>query len=63
MKTVVVVFELEPSDPEHSTGLTTEHYDRVMAALASLGADEIDINLEDADPIRDTPSGGGRKKK
>jgi len=62
MKTVIVVFELEPSDPEHSTGLTPEHYDRVMATLASLGADEIDINLED-DPERDTPSGGGRKKK
>jgi len=45
MTHVLVTFELEPSDPEHSTGLTNEHYDQVMAALASVGADNIEIDL------------------
>lgn len=47
MSRVIVTFELDSDDPEHSTGVTQETYERVTAAIMGVGGEDIDFrNVE-----------------
>jgi hypothetical protein len=49
------IFEIECSDPDYITGLTTEHYEKLVAAILALGGDQIDFEkviVEDVDDYR-----------
>jgi hypothetical protein len=66
MKRVQITFYLEPSDSEHSTGLTTEHYDEINnTIMGMLGGDDIEIEVveeaETDEPIRKLKPKRGQK--
>lgn len=49
-KFVQITFTLEPTDASHNTGMSRDQFHEVSAALSSLGAENIEIELLDEEP-------------
>lgn len=60
MKQVRVTFNIEPSDPDHDTGVTSDHFDKLTETIMSQFAGE-DINCELIDDGTEPHVGGGPK--
>lgn len=48
-KRVKVTFFIEPSDPDHDTGMTNDHFEELTRALNDLGGDDYDFEVVEGD--------------